>query len=212
VRRRRPPPLTIEQILAWADAHHARTGKWPHLDSGRVRDNLNEKWHNISTALRLGLRGLEGGSSLAKLLAKERGVRNVRDLPPLTEALILKWADSHYARNGTWPNENSGAIVGAPRGEIWANVNAALSQGLRGLPGGSSLAVLIASERGIRNGASVPSLTVKQILRWADVHHKRTGAWPACKDGAITGVPSEGRLLATCAAGTRGSAITRGDQ
>jgi hypothetical protein len=22
-------PLTVEQILAWADAHHARTGEWP---------------------------------------------------------------------------------------------------------------------------------------------------------------------------------------
>jgi hypothetical protein len=161
------------------------------MDSGHVRDNLNEKWHNISTALRLGLRGLEGGSSLAKLLAKERSVRNVRELPPLSEAQILKWADAHYARNGTWPNESSVAVVGAPRGEKWANVNAALSQGLRGLPGGSSLAVLIAAERGVRNRASVPPLTIKQILRWADAHHKRTGAWPACKDGPIDGVPDE---------------------
>src|SRR5262249_41260148 len=23
------PPLTVEQILAWADAHHDRTGRWP---------------------------------------------------------------------------------------------------------------------------------------------------------------------------------------
>jgi hypothetical protein len=24
-----PPPLTVPQILAWADAFHARTGRWP---------------------------------------------------------------------------------------------------------------------------------------------------------------------------------------
>ena len=95
--RSKRPPLTIKQILAWADAHHARTGKWPHMDSGHVRDNLNKKWQNIGQALRRGLRGLEGGSSLAKLLAKERGVRNVRDLPPLSEAQILAWADAHHA-------------------------------------------------------------------------------------------------------------------
>jgi hypothetical protein len=189
--RPKRPPLTIKQILAWADAHHARRGKWPHMDSGHVRDNLNEKWHNISSALRMGLRGLEGGSSLAKLLAKQRGVRNVRELPPLSEALIMKWADAHYARTGGWPNENSGAMVGAPPGEVWANVNAALSQGLRGLSGGSSLALLIAAKRGVRNLASVPPLTVKQILKWADTHNRRTSSWPACKDGPIDGVPGE---------------------
>ena len=26
--RRRSRPVTVEQILAWADAHHARTGTW----------------------------------------------------------------------------------------------------------------------------------------------------------------------------------------
>ena len=29
--------LTVEQILAWADAHHAAKGNWPTHDSGRVR-------------------------------------------------------------------------------------------------------------------------------------------------------------------------------
>jgi len=26
----RKPPLSIKQILAWADAHHKRTGEWPY--------------------------------------------------------------------------------------------------------------------------------------------------------------------------------------
>jgi hypothetical protein len=137
------------------------------------------------------LRGLEGGSSLAKLLAKERGVRNVCDLPPLSEAQILAWADSHYSRTGGWPTENSGPVRCDLPGEVWANVNAALSQGSRGLPGGSSLAALLAAKRCARSLASVPRLTIKQVLRWADAHYKRTGAWPACKDGPITGVPGE---------------------
>jgi hypothetical protein len=35
-RRRRPrkPPRTLEQILAWADAHFARKGAWPAATSG----------------------------------------------------------------------------------------------------------------------------------------------------------------------------------
>jgi hypothetical protein len=135
------------------------------MDSGRVRDNPNEKWFNIGQALRLGMRGLEGGSSMAKVLAKERGARNVRVLPPLSERRILAWVDGHYPRTGAWPNENSGPVADAPAGEIWATINAALSQGLRGLTGGSSLAVLIAAKRGVRNQPIVPSLTIKQILQ-----------------------------------------------
>jgi hypothetical protein len=65
----RRPPLTVRQILAWADSHRARTGSWPTADSGYVHGNRNEKWSRIDGALRLGLRDLRGGSSLARLLA-----------------------------------------------------------------------------------------------------------------------------------------------
>ncbi len=68
------PPLTIAQILAWADSHHARTGTWPSGKkvSGRVLENRNETWIGINRALQGGGRGLDGGLTLAKLLARER--------------------------------------------------------------------------------------------------------------------------------------------
>src|SRR5581483_11221140 len=34
----RHPPFTEELILAWADAHHRRTGRWPVAESGPVTD------------------------------------------------------------------------------------------------------------------------------------------------------------------------------
>jgi hypothetical protein len=71
----RSPPLTVAQILAWADSHRARTGKWPQVRSGPVRDAPGETWIAIEDALRLGTRGLKGGSSLARLLAQRLGVR-----------------------------------------------------------------------------------------------------------------------------------------
>ena len=85
MRPNRKPPLTVAQTLSWADSHRARTGEWPGAQSGHVLDNRNEKWVNINQALRLGLRGLPGGDSIAKLLDRERGKRNVGDLPELTE-------------------------------------------------------------------------------------------------------------------------------
>ncbi len=185
-----PRPLTEEQILAWADAHHQRTNAWPNVSSGNVHDDPDETWRGLDGALRYGSRGLVGNSSLAQLLDERRGVRNKQNLTPLTEEQILQWLDSHKLRTGRWPTKQSGPISDAP-GETWANVNAALVQGLRTLPGGSSLARLLAENRNARNTHTITQLTVDQILNWADEHHRRTGTWPKAASGIIPEVPGE---------------------
>ncbi|HEV3383255.1 MAG TPA: hypothetical protein VG097_00500 [Gemmata sp.] len=184
------PHLRIAQILRWADAHHERTGEWPKLHSGPIAEEPTETWCAVSMALRVGVRGLPGGSSLTGLLEQYRGVRNHLKLSPLNTKLILKWADHHYARTGTWPGTQSGEILAA-KGEIWTAVNAALLAGHRGLPGGSSLARLLAAERGARNNKDLPPLSEKLILAWADSHYQRTGQWPKKTSGSIVDAPSE---------------------
>jgi hypothetical protein len=67
------PPLTVAQILAWADDHRARTGAWPGAASGPVAGAAGETWAALNVALRLGHRGLPGGDTLARLLTRERG-------------------------------------------------------------------------------------------------------------------------------------------
>jgi hypothetical protein len=64
------PPLSEAQILAWADAHHARTGRWPSAASGPVCGVPGESWRGINQALDSGYRGLPGGDTLARLLAR----------------------------------------------------------------------------------------------------------------------------------------------
>ncbi len=182
--RHRPPPLSVPQILAWADHHKARTGRWPISSSGAVADGAGESWQNVNAALRMGLRGLNRGLSLARLLAEHRGVRNRMDLPPLTEALILRWADAFHARTGGWPGQRSGPIHEAP-GESRKKMHAALYDGRRGLPGGSTLAQLLASRRGVRNIQDLPPLTVEGVLAWCDAFKGRSGRWPGHGDGAI---------------------------
>lgn len=98
------------------------------LESGHVLDKKNEKWLNIDSALARGYRGLPGGDSLARLLARERGRRNIGDLADLTEEQIVRWAQEYHARTGQWPKDHSGAIEGT-RGESWANINLRLRQG-----------------------------------------------------------------------------------
>jgi hypothetical protein len=196
-KRRRPipravryPELSEEQILAWADAHYARTGKWPGGQSGRVFDAPREKWPNLEAALRNGCRGLPGHSSLAQLLAERRGVRNRMALPPLAEEQILTWADAHHARTGAWPRIDSGPIVDAP-GETWLAAHTALVEGCRGMPGGSSLPRLLDRHRGVRNIHGLPPLTGEEILAWADAHYRRHGKWPRPDSGPIEDAPGE---------------------
>jgi hypothetical protein len=69
----RKSALAVEQILSWADAYKARTGKWPTTQSGLIEGSALETWWTVDLALRRGWRGLPGGDSLPGLLARARG-------------------------------------------------------------------------------------------------------------------------------------------
>src|ERR1700687_1400564 len=140
-------PLDIKEILAWADAYREATGSWPTGKRGPIAGTKFETWAAVESALRGGRRGLPGGSSLARLLAQERGRRLPRRLPELAVATILGWADAYHGQTGTWQTRTSGTIPQSG-GETWAAVATALQEGRRGLPGGSSLARFLAQHRG----------------------------------------------------------------
>jgi hypothetical protein len=183
-------PLRRKEILAWATAHHRRTGQWPTRESGPIPEAPGEAWSTVDTALRNGLRGLRGGSSLPRLLAACGKKRNIQDLPPLTKREMLAWADAHHERSGHWPNGKSGPVVDAPD-ERWDLIDVALRVGLRGQPGGSSLARLLFRKRGVRNPKGLPPLTREQVLAWAERHRQRTGKWPQQSSGLIADAPGE---------------------
>lgn len=184
------PPYRLSDILTWADAHRRSTGSWPNHQSGPIQVAAGETWNAVENALRAGTRGLKGGTSLAQLLARYRGVRNRQGLPRLTIPKILGWADAHFKRTGRWPNRQSGAIPAAP-GENWRAINAALQNGYRALPGGGSLAQLLDARRGVRNRLAAAPYTLKKILAWADAHRRRSGRWPRHNTGPVVGAPGE---------------------
>ena len=184
------PELTEGQILGWADAHFVRTGQWPKRTDGSLDGVPGENWAKLDRALNKGRRALLGGSSLAQLLSRHRGVRNRLDAPILTVPQILEWTDSFHNRRNTWPTQFSGAVDGV-FGETWSSINGALRSGGRGLPGGSSLAMLVADHRGVRNIQDLPSLNIAQILAWIGAHYKRTGVWPKKDSGEIVEGPGE---------------------
>jgi hypothetical protein len=192
------PSLSIPQILAWADAHHARTGNWPSQLAGPIQESAGESWRKVQSALCHGSRGLPGGSSLAQLLTAERGVRNRRRPPGLTVPQILAWADAFHARNACGPRPSSGPIPEAP-GETWATVDAALRVGSRGLSGEPRLSDLLAEHRGWRNPVRRQGLTVLQLQTWAEAHRTRTGRWPNARSGRILEAPRETWFGVHCA-------------
>jgi hypothetical protein len=204
--RKALPPYTIRQILAWADAHHRRTDRWPTARSGPIPEAPGETWSAVQSALEAGIRGLRGGSSLPKLLAKHRGAPYREPSPRLTEKMILAWADDHHRRTGMWPQRESGPIAAAPR-KTWSAVSKGLREGRCGLPGGSSLAQLLKQRRGVLPAhRRQRSLSVDTILDWADAYHRRKRKWPNEASGTVPEAPGEswGKVAQALRVGKRG--------
>jgi len=188
--REKRAALSIEQILAWADAHLVATGSWPTLYSGKVVGAVRQNWFTINGDLKRGRRGLPRGQSLAELLAEHRGAPNASSKRPLTIEQVLAWADAHHAATGRWPIRRSGPVGAAP-GETWEAINSALQLGGRDLPVRVTLAQLLLERRGPEATSRPPRLTVPQILAWAEAHQAATGRWPNTETGPVTGVAGQ---------------------
>jgi len=52
--------------------HYRRTRTWPQVRSGTIIESPADNWSSVENALRIGLRGLPGGSSLKRFLADHR--------------------------------------------------------------------------------------------------------------------------------------------
>ena len=178
------PPLTVDQILQWADAYYDAHGKWPTKKSGRI-DGTSETWSTIVAALRHGYRGLTRGSRLASLLIQHRGVRAITPGAVLTREMILEWADSYHAEHGDWPTVESGAVSGT--GYSWYAINTQLKRGIHGQSDPTSLARLLNEERGRALRSQKRPLTHQQILSWADAYYATHGKWPSQTSGRIDG-------------------------
>ncbi len=182
------PPLSVEGILRWADEWFAEHGIWPNVNSGPIPGEIDERWDRIDEGLCRGYRGLpkKSGLSLARLLERRRGVRNSEYPPLLNEDQIIAWAKQQHRCTGQWPKASSGPILDATN-ETWAAIDLALRKvgKRRGLPGGDSLAKLLARRCGVRNIGELPSLTITEILKWAGAYVERHGHRPNEHSGPI---------------------------
>lgn len=180
-------PLTVDWILARADEYYAAHGEWPLQASGPI-DGTDETWVAVDCALRAGRRGLPGGSSLRKLLEEHRGVKPRRVTKQLTIEWVLARMDEHHGAKEEWPRTGSGPI--GDTGLTWSAVNSALSDGCRGLPGGTTLAKLLTEHRDVKrptDGSNKRPLTVEWVIAKADHYREAHGKRPTARSGPIEG-------------------------
>lgn len=199
--------VTEDQIFRWAKSCFRRTGNWPQAADGPVPEAERTTWDSLNKALIRGARGLPGGSCLKKLLVARRAIRRGRRCwcSEFTLAQIWKWARAFHKRHGEWPRTASGPIPES-NGDTWRKVNSALTVGIRGLGGGSSLRKFLVSKgAGVRFEHSA-SLTPRQILAWADAHFEESSNWPYVDSGRIAGTTDEtwGMIDAALRYGRRG--------
>jgi hypothetical protein len=150
-RKRGRSRLTIERILAWADAHRAATGEWPNSMAAPVIGVRGETWAAVCAALYIGGRGLTVRTTLARLLIAHRGLDVTSRPSRLTIDQILAWADAHQAATGHWPTRTTGPVTPCSP-DTWYTIDLALRHGGRGLPRGRSLARLLAEHLSQREG------------------------------------------------------------
>jgi hypothetical protein len=213
---RNGPPLTVEEILAWADAHKARTGHWPSSGSGAIPETRSETWAKVHIALKEGHRGLPGGDTLARLLCRSRPDRQaassglrawmpgedhlVRTLPPAevarrTSRCLLEVYVRRYELGRPDFDFDSPRCVVAPRPGCQAprpqprparGTAARQAKKPEALPATPTLFGVMEAKRHKRT-----TLEVEQILAWADAHYARTGRWPSQYAGPMADAPGE---------------------
>jgi len=139
-------PITEDQIVEASENWKKSSGEWPTRKSGWCAE-IGRTWGAIDRALWQGCGGLVGRSSLARLLEGRGLVVNFKSKNRhLSIEQIATEARDWKRKTGKRPRAKSG--YDAVLGRTWRNVDAALSVGYSGLPGGSSLSKLL-DEHGI---------------------------------------------------------------
>lgn len=180
--------LTNEFIIERAKEFFESNGRPPKVRSGPViNGHEGDTWAGYDICLRDGLRGLPGGTSLAKLLTQQCGFVYRLNRPILTEDYILEMAELHKSRTGKWPTQRSGSVFGGHSGDNWALYETLLRKGGRGLPGGNSLARLISSKHPHVHSKNKRPLTESFIVERAIEFKEMNGSYPIVKSGPVHG-------------------------
>ena len=128
----------MEQVLAWADAHHAATGRWPHTHD-RPRDRSTP--HHLgqdqrSPAIRYAWPA--GAAHRCASYSTSTGVSSIQKAADLTVDQILAWADAIPRRPSMLAQKRLRRHTRQRRRDLGKD-RPGPGKGLRGLPRQTSL-------------------------------------------------------------------------
>lgn len=182
------PDLCEESILSLAELYKEKHSKWPGQKSGPVEGGYpGDTWAVYELHLRDGGRGLPGGSSVAKLISSKHEHAHAKNRPELTYDFIIARASEYFDANSKYPAVRSGSVPGGHTGDTWFCYDQALREGLRGLPGGTSLKALFAERLGAVDHLRKPTLAFEHIVDLARQHKSLRGSRPSCASGDVLG-------------------------
>ncbi len=135
--------IRMEQVHNAMRTFEGLNSRWPNRKDGVVPD-LGGSWLAIDEALRVGVRGLPGGSSLSKERLALIGSRSRKQL---TAASVKDAILAHHAATGAWPNESTaGATPGVAHS--WSYLRAVVRKGTL-FPNGYTFSKLVRELRGL---------------------------------------------------------------
>jgi hypothetical protein len=128
-------------------------GQFPAHNSGVVPYAPEDEpitWSGINMCLTNGFRGQKAGQTLSMFIADKFKITNKSNAKNYSEKLISDWIEIFYNDHGHYPTKRSGKVdYGKDMGYLfttWSAIDACLSKGHRGLPGGSTLSNFVKSQ------------------------------------------------------------------
>jgi hypothetical protein len=164
----RAAPVSLQQVHDAMQTFVLEQERWPDRHDGAI-PTLEGSWLAIDEALRVGVRGLPGGSSLAKERVALTGARRRQSL---TEENVKAAILAHHRATGAWPNDSTkGVIPGV--GYTWSYVRAFIRNSGHGFHG------LVRELQGL--SAEKTRLTLASVEEAiAAFRTAHDGRWPTC--------------------------------
>lgn len=182
--------LSEEAIISAAEQYFKKNGKFPSSGSRELIPSMpGECWRNIDGCGSQGIRGLEKGRTLSRILRPLREAHGAL----LSEAAIVEGIKKYYEFTGEWPTATSTDLVPGMKGVSWRMVDGCGAGGYRGLKKGLSVAKLV---RPLKEAQGVilrkNDLTEALIISAAEKYFALTGRWPVSNSkDLVPGIPGE---------------------
>ena len=109
----------------------------------------------------------------------------------LTVNQILEWSDIFFKKYKKYPGQTSKKKIKEMHKENWANIDAALRNGGRGLPKIAGLPGLLEKERDHTHNQNKTDLKIEEIIKWLKFEYKKTGEWPTAQSNKVLANPDE---------------------